>query len=444
MTTALPRVHCLMCTYGRFSLVRRALAGFLRQDYPNAHLHILNNHPTPIEIDPALAGKVTVYNLPGQPTLGACRSLLFETVNPGDDELVRTWDDDDLYLPWTVSQGAAMHLWFRCDAVKPKRSWFCDGTGAKRTWRLVENAMEASITFRASYVRRNGYADSGGDEHAPLLANLDGNLATHDFGPLTGYVYTWGQGCWHISGSLGAAPIEARTADWKARNTDDGGGQALTPDYDALDAMLDSLRSAATADYGPHLDRRLRNEPVSAYRDEDCEKYEGFRSLISYAEAMTDDLCRYTVLEFGRLRNDSEDGRRGDGWSTHAFATDQRVSEILSVDTDEGTRETCQRVIPEHLLRRCRFARSFGELGPVTDVMRRTGDHALVSVLLLDADDDPVQHLLLLREVWPYLRADCLVAVDDFRFGVKHLLVRAFLEGSRHAVRIADMIVFHV
>src|SRR5687768_14508500 len=109
-----------MATHGRYEKVCETLACFLDQDYPHRELVILNNHPVPLEYDHPL---VRIYNEPKYPSLGHCRDRLLELAR---GEFVRTWDDDDLYLPWTLSQGVG-HIPVDAAAWKPARSWWVNG-----------------------------------------------------------------------------------------------------------------------------------------------------------------------------------------------------------------------------------------------------------------------------------------------------------------------------
>src|SRR6516225_7271735 len=95
------KVSCLMATYGRHGFVQEAMAMFLKQDYEHKELVILNNHPSPMLMN-AIRPNIRIVNEPRYPTLGACRNRLLELA---DGEFMRIWDDDDLYAPWTLSQG---------------------------------------------------------------------------------------------------------------------------------------------------------------------------------------------------------------------------------------------------------------------------------------------------------------------------------------------------
>lgn len=207
-----PLISCLMATHGRYSKVCETLTCFLQQTYPNRELVILNNHPVPLRFVHPL---VRILNEPGHPSLGHCRTRLLTLA---EGEFIRTWDDDDLYLPWTLMQcyeniGDAA-------AWKPARSWFLNGNDLPR---LCGNAMEASILFRTEAVRKHGYgAGCCGDEHLTLLhgvARHDGGIQQKEMGIWSSYGYRWGQGMHHASGAM-HVPADQRTAAWMRKNQD--------------------------------------------------------------------------------------------------------------------------------------------------------------------------------------------------------------------------------
>jgi len=205
--------QALMCTYGRWSLVCRAASCFRANDFPDKELLILNNHSVPL-LSPW--DNVRILNDPGHPTLGHCRNKLLSL---SEAEFIRTWDDDDLYLPWTIEQGVTnCELW---NAWKPARSWFHTPEGPPR---LLGNAMEASITFKRKHAFKFGYRLSGGDEHGPLLA---GGCAETELGNAASYVYRWGFGEWHISGSMGSGTEQTRADTWRSKHLDTGEGRPL-------------------------------------------------------------------------------------------------------------------------------------------------------------------------------------------------------------------------
>jgi glycosyltransferase involved in cell wall biosynthesis len=211
-----PKIVCLCSTYGRLTKLSEAVSCFLDQDYDNKELLILNNHPSPLFCD---FPNIKVYNEPIYPTLGDCRNRLIELAN-GD--FARTFDDDDDFLPWTLSQGIENIKNF--PAWKPKKSWFWCGNKEPE---LAENVFEAAMTVRIDVAKKYGYlSKSGGNEHETLLKGIDkeGGCHNDDMGLLASYIYNWGKGSWHISGSLGSGNIEDRTRIWKEHNNDVGDG----------------------------------------------------------------------------------------------------------------------------------------------------------------------------------------------------------------------------
>jgi len=236
------KVSCLTATYGRYSVLTEAVSCFLQQDYENKELVILNNHP--VELICSLP-QVTIYNEPIYPTLGDCRNRLLDLAK-GD--LVRTWDDDDLYLPWAISQGVANIG--DAPAWKPLRSW---------GWRVDRDQMylggnkyEAAWTTKTDIAKKYGYiSNSGGNEHNSLEIGLrkEGGISKTDMGASgASYIYRWGSGLCRISGSLDKTKnnIAERTKRWKKLNDDNGDGRPikevdLTNHWDRVKRAIDEL-----------------------------------------------------------------------------------------------------------------------------------------------------------------------------------------------------------
>jgi len=221
-------VSCLTATYGRHEKLTEAISCFLAQDYPYKELIILNNHPVPIICD---LPQVTVLNEPGYPTLGDCRNRLLELAQ---GSLIRTWDDDDLYLPWAISQGV-LNIPKDKPAWKPLHSW---GWKVNRDeMYLSGNKYEASWTTRREVVKKYGYlSHSGGNEHNTLEDGIksEGGVARTDMGVAgCSYVYRWmwGKSLTHISATLDKSKdnILERTQHWKKVNDDHGHERPIKP-----------------------------------------------------------------------------------------------------------------------------------------------------------------------------------------------------------------------
>lgn len=104
-----PKIACLCCTYGRPELLAEAVESFLRQDYPPDRCEL-------IVLDDAGQYRNRSYGEP-KPwhlvsvgrrffTLGEKRNACAALASP-DVDAYAVWDDDDIYLPWTLAAHAA-------------------------------------------------------------------------------------------------------------------------------------------------------------------------------------------------------------------------------------------------------------------------------------------------------------------------------------------------
>lgn len=219
-------VTCVCCTRGRWACVCEALTYFLLQDYPDKELIIFNTDAVPLRIAPEIEGlaAVRVVNAPGEYTsLGHARTAAMEHAR-GD--FYNCWDDDDLWLPWHLSQAMRRVRDTGCLAWKPRKSWWTSDGG--KTYEPTENAMEASVVVRTDALKRYGFRDGSGDEHVPWMGGVqeDGGFLVEDVGPMMSYAYQWGQGLHHMSGRLGQP---GNFQDHNLTCADHGSGRPLRP-----------------------------------------------------------------------------------------------------------------------------------------------------------------------------------------------------------------------
>jgi glycosyltransferase involved in cell wall biosynthesis len=213
-----PLVSCLMPTYNRaphhLHLVEEAVESFLRQDYPNKELVILND--TPGQRLVCHADGVRVVNVDKRiASLGEKRNKLCRLAS-GD--LFAPWDDDDISLPHRLSQaverlcqcatehGIVHHASPQHHYFNPQRSWWLHGQTLHHD-HSHGYCHNASIFTRAAWAAVGGYPAVSGSEDA----EMDGLLRR--LGPLPprlpdqpsewSYVYRWGVSPCHLSGIAG-------------------------------------------------------------------------------------------------------------------------------------------------------------------------------------------------------------------------------------------------
>jgi len=219
-------IDCLMGTYGRYSLVREALACFLEQTaMTQANLLIYNQHPVPLRFDhPSVR---VVNEAPPEGSLRFIRQRMVELSDPSA-EFIHWWDDDDLYLPRHL-EDCLMHIG---DAVawKPASSWTSE---ANAKFTLESNRFEGSWLFRSDHLRsaplntHPTYTD-----HPVTLQTEEANLlATTELGGRTSYIHRWDTGTEHLSGygSGGEDTQRSNITCWRRRSEDVRADGQLVP-----------------------------------------------------------------------------------------------------------------------------------------------------------------------------------------------------------------------
>jgi glycosyltransferase involved in cell wall biosynthesis len=226
----LPEVACLMMTHGRAKTALESIRCFENQDYPNRKLVILNtgehplgvSHPLISEIhDPGMRGKH------GLPMLGELENRLLEAA--GDSPIVKFWEDDDLYLPWHLSQSVAHLLAVGAAAWKPQTHWY---EQRRFVFGLAENVYEGSVVFRRDAIP--ALDDSTSLTELCLQLANNGQISIRDLGPWTGCIYRFGISPDHLSGVKTPDTTESwqeRLAAYRSKNDDHGPHMPLSPNW---------------------------------------------------------------------------------------------------------------------------------------------------------------------------------------------------------------------
>jgi len=216
----LPLVSCICPTYNRppshQHLLEEAIESFLRQDYPNKELIVINDCPGQELVCDAPG--VRVVNVPERfPTLGEKRNA---GVRLSRGELIAPWDDDDISLPWRLSLSVAR----LGDAAyfNARRYWFLDGAGLHG-----DHAMgvghKCSLFTRAAFEAVGGYPTSSGAEDMEMDAALvtrmprvldvlsgDAELMRREWF----YIYRWGVSPSHLTARVPHDAFYRELATW--------------------------------------------------------------------------------------------------------------------------------------------------------------------------------------------------------------------------------------
>lgn len=206
-------VTIVCCTYGRHkNLTEEMFESFLRQDYENKKLVVINTHPDPIEFETDYPN-IQIVNEPDR--FSNLREKMMFSFSFIDTELWGNFDDDDIFLPWHISSlvkawevakepGKRMAVYHqnmiyseenKIKSVTQWDMWPCY---------LYEKPDRAFLEFAAS-------VPIPSSDNA--IKNWNGWTKVQiKYPSLPSFVYRWGTGSRHLSGF--GSTIEARQKGW--------------------------------------------------------------------------------------------------------------------------------------------------------------------------------------------------------------------------------------
>lgn len=233
------KVCAIMATCGRHHLAERSIRFFLDQDYEGIHeLLIYNNSPIEQRLPTWSTEKpnklVTLINQSGssrtnQPyeNLGDIYNDALKYVSPDADVIIH-WDDDDIFLPNHISEGAKglrQARLIKKVAYKPAQSYYRHPGGIQ----LMSNTLEPSIFTEAVHIRKYGYGLTTTDQHLQWVNPLVyGDLIAVAENGIPTLIYNWGDSdipTFKTSGNAG----HPNNFDNYRNFSKDHGDQMLTP-----------------------------------------------------------------------------------------------------------------------------------------------------------------------------------------------------------------------
>lgn len=195
-----PMVSCLMPTYGRCphhqELLEEAVHSFLLQDYVGARELIILNDCREHHLVCNAPGVIVVNDWYRAPTLGEKYNRMLELAR---GELICTWEDDDISLPWRISE--SVKRIDDADYFNPKTYWVINGD-------VFAFEQNTGYCHNASMYRKDAALKVGGyPNDCKQDAGMDTRLRSSGKtvqGPLNMnnafYIYRWGVTD-HLSGA---------------------------------------------------------------------------------------------------------------------------------------------------------------------------------------------------------------------------------------------------
>ncbi len=235
-----PAVTCICPTYGRFRVVRDAIACFVLQDYPGEHkLLISNDAPTPLRLTEdycwyrtiSKEGAVRVRNGKPYPSVGVKKQALLDSVTT---EFVAHWEDDDLYLPWHLKYLISVLMTHpHADCVKPFTAWRIQNQKHTPAKRLVRCAIYKG-RYDGQMIFRNGtsvpYSPDTRSIELPLIKDYFKRGKMVAWAPAVnklGYVYRLHAGLKQLCRTAKKDADGVAEKRWKKHNRDFGDGPLL-------------------------------------------------------------------------------------------------------------------------------------------------------------------------------------------------------------------------
>lgn len=188
------KVSFVCTTYKRFYCVRRILAMYKAQTYPNKELIIFNTdteHPFHLGIrDNSI---IVVNNSKSYATNEDYTNrgdILADAITHATGSYFMLADDDDIYMKWHIEQAVNEINEIGKDAWKPKKSLFA----TKNKIELCQNTMEASVIVKMHRIREIGFrTDLTGYEGLSWYSKLrdEGQLNENNENYLPSYCFNW-------------------------------------------------------------------------------------------------------------------------------------------------------------------------------------------------------------------------------------------------------------
>lgn len=188
------KVSFVCTTFRRFTCVKRILAQFDAQTYPNKELIIFNtDEEYPYVLEEERDDVIIVNNgidyqtgLPYTNRGYICR----DAVTHATGYYFMLADDDDIYLPWHLQQAVEGIEELGTDAWKPEKSFFA----TPHKLELAMNIMEASVIVKMDRIREIGFrSDLTGYEGLSWYTKLrdEGQLNEHNKKYIPSYCFNW-------------------------------------------------------------------------------------------------------------------------------------------------------------------------------------------------------------------------------------------------------------
>lgn len=178
----LPLVTCIMPTANRQEFIPFAIDNFLKQDYANAELVIIDDGIESCADLIPKNDKIRYYYTEPIGTIGKKRNIACEKAS---GEFITHWDDDDWYAPDWISRQVNLLLSSGADIIGLNKIVFYSTILQQRIgYEDVENnkwLCGATLAFKKSLWQFYPFADLQVGEDSDFLYNSGGQIVVLDY-----------------------------------------------------------------------------------------------------------------------------------------------------------------------------------------------------------------------------------------------------------------------
>lgn len=166
-----PLVSCIMPTRNRRNFARDSIQLFLRQDYANRELVIIDDGTDAIADLVPRDDRIRYIRRDPALTIGAKRNL---ACSEARGELIAHWDDDDWYPSWRLSTQVRALLGNSADVCGSSRIYFRDAKSGA-AWEYCYPSASGwlagtTLLYRKSFWERNRFTETNNGEDSAFVA----------------------------------------------------------------------------------------------------------------------------------------------------------------------------------------------------------------------------------------------------------------------------------
>lgn len=172
-----PLVNCIMPTCDRRGYIPQAIRNFLRQDYPNLELLILDDGVDTVADCVPEDARIRYLRLDQKMSIGAKRNLACEQ---SSGEYIVHWDDDDWYPTWRVRAQIQAMVESTASLCGTSQVYFFD-PNTNRAWQYkygvsgVNWVAGSTLAYRRSFWEHHKFPDIQVGEDSRFVWSAAGN-----------------------------------------------------------------------------------------------------------------------------------------------------------------------------------------------------------------------------------------------------------------------------